>query len=174
MQILTPPTHIFSFSFTSTVSMASWSLKRKRSSRSGNTLSGVMDSWTLDRALDCSARFPRDSSRGTHSANKLVHIFWLFSRPWKLFCSASWSDATPGLDIFAPKLRHWQNAEKISKCTKNKTKLFLFCFTPLMRKHIGQNELYRRSNRLFCYTVHQFPPCCSYATSVFRVRTRDA
>lgn len=92
-------TYIFSLSLPSTVSVACKSLKRSLSSRSGKSLRGVLEIWTLESALDCSAKFPRDTIRGLQSANTLVHTLWLFSRLWKLFLSAWLSESTAGLDI---------------------------------------------------------------------------
>lgn len=124
-------TYIFPLSLQSTVSVACTSLNRSRSSRSGKSLSGVLDSWTLESALHCSAKFPRDTIRGLHSANTSLHTFWLLSRPWKLFLRAWWSDSRAGFDISGADFQH-----KLSKIWKPRVlnnwilvlKLFRFFF----------------------------------------------
>lgn len=92
-------THIFSFILPSTMSAACRSLKRRRASRSGKTLSGVLDSWTLESAANCSARFPRDTISGAQSAKAAFHTFLLFSKFWKFFLSSWWRGIIPVLDI---------------------------------------------------------------------------
>lgn len=92
-------THIFSFILPSTMSAACRSLKRRRASRSGKTLSGVLDSWTLESAANCSARFPRDTISGAQSAKAPSHTFLLFSKFWKFFLSSWWRGIIPVLDI---------------------------------------------------------------------------
>lgn len=83
-------THIFSLILPMTMSAACRSLKRRRASRSGKTLSGVLDSWTLESAPNCSARFPRDTISGVQSAKAPFHTFLLFSKFWKFFLSSWW------------------------------------------------------------------------------------
>lgn len=99
-------TYIFSLSLPSTVSVACRSLKRSCTSRSGKILSGVLGICTLDSAMDCSAKFPRDTMRGLHSVNTLFHTLWLYSRVWKLFLRAWWSGVVVGLDILRADFRH--------------------------------------------------------------------